>query len=94
MGTQRDVEAISHGRPQRLEVLDSVRGVAAFVVVIHHCLLLLPAFSDYFFSTWRTSATSLFQAILFYTPARIVWDGYEAVTLFNGERAGACPALG
>lgn len=82
MGTQRDVEAISHGRPQRLEVLDSVRGVAAFVVVIHHCLLLLPAFSDYFFSTWRTSATSLFQAILFYTPARIVWDGYEAVTLF------------
>lgn len=66
----------------RLEVLDSIRGVAAVVVVIHHCLLTQPAFSDYFFSTWGTEPASFMQWVLFKTPLRLVWDGYEAVTLF------------
>ena len=66
----------------RLEVLDSVRGIAAMVVVIHHCFLTQPAFSNYFFSTWRTAPANFTQWLLFRTPARLVWDGYEAVTLF------------
>ncbi len=52
------------------------------VVVVHHCLLTQPAFSDYFFSTWRTAASTPPEYLLFHTPLRIVWDGYEAVTLF------------
>ena len=66
----------------RLEMLDSVRGVAAAVVVVHHCLLTQPAFNDYFFSTWATEPATLMQWLLFKTPLRLVWDGYEAVTLF------------
>jgi peptidoglycan/LPS O-acetylase OafA/YrhL len=66
----------------RIEVLDSVRGIAAFVVVIHHCFLTRAVYSDFFFSHWKTPATSAASAILLHTPARIVWAGYEAVTLF------------
>ena len=66
----------------RLVVLDSIRGLAALVVVVHHCLLTQPAFSDYFFSNWHTQARTTLQAALFDTPARIVWAGYEAVILF------------
>ena len=80
--TGQSLAAIGRGQAQRLTVLDSVRGIAAMVVVVHHCLLTQPAFSDYFFSTWRTAATTWPQYLLFHTPLRIVWDGYEAVTLF------------
>lgn len=68
--------------PNRVFVLDSIRGVASFIVVIHHCLLTQPAFSDYFFSNWQTKAESTAQNLLFNTPLRLVWDGTEAVTLF------------
>jgi len=81
-GTGQDLSAIGRGQAQRLTVLDSVRGIAAMIVVVHHCLLTQPAFSDYFFSTWRTNASTLTEYLLFHTPIRIVWDGYEAVTLF------------
>ncbi|WP_164707802.1 acyltransferase family protein [Paraburkholderia phosphatilytica] len=66
----------------RLEVLDSVRGLAAFVVVIHHCLLTFPSFANYFFSGWSTKPSNLFEWLMFDTPARLLWAGYEAVTLF------------
>ena len=66
----------------RLEVLDSVRGLAAFVVVIHHCLLTIPSFSNYFFSGWRATPSNGFEWLMFDTPARLLWAGYEAVTLF------------
>ena len=66
----------------RIEALDSVRGIAAFVVVIHHCFLTRPVYSDFFFSQWKTNATGAISAIFLHTPARIVWAGYEAVTLF------------
>ncbi|HTR17119.1 MAG TPA: acyltransferase [Acetobacteraceae bacterium] len=82
MTTQADIGAIISGKPERLEVLDSVRGIAAFIVVIHHCLLTLPTFSDYFFSTWRTQSATTFEVLMFDTPLRLLWDGYEAVTLF------------
>jgi peptidoglycan/LPS O-acetylase OafA/YrhL len=69
-------------RPGRIETLDSVRGVAAFIVVIHHCFLTRPVYSDYFFSRWQTPAIGAVSSIFLHTPARIVWSGYEAVTLF------------
>jgi peptidoglycan/LPS O-acetylase OafA/YrhL len=66
----------------RIEALDSVRGIAAFIVVIHHCFLTRPVYSDFFFSHWKTPATGLVSWIFLYTPARLAWAGYEAVTLF------------
>jgi peptidoglycan/LPS O-acetylase OafA/YrhL len=66
----------------RIEALDSVRGIAAFIVVIHHCFLTRAVYSNFFFSNWKTPATGLVSWIFLYTPARIVWSGYEAVTLF------------
>ncbi len=68
--------------PDRIDALDSVRGVAALIVVVHHCLLTQPAFSDYFFSRWRTEHGSLTEWLMFETPLRLLWNGAEAVTLF------------
>ena len=68
--------------PDRIGALDSVRGVAALIVVVHHCLLTQPAFSDYFFSRWRTGHSSLTEWLMFETPLRLLWNGAEAVTLF------------
>jgi peptidoglycan/LPS O-acetylase OafA/YrhL len=73
---------VSQNRIGRIEALDSVRGIAAFIVVIHHCFLTRPVFSDYFFTQWKTAATGPVSAFFMHTPARIVWSGYEAVTLF------------
>jgi len=75
-------DGMDRGEPNRLVVLDCIRGIAALVVVVHHCLLTQPAFSDFFFSNWRTEPSSAVEQIMFHTPLRIVWDGYEAVTLF------------
>jgi peptidoglycan/LPS O-acetylase OafA/YrhL len=66
----------------RIAALDSVRGIAAFIVVIHHCFLTRAVYSDFFFTQWKTPATGLVSWIFLYTPARLVWAGYEAVTLF------------
>ena len=76
------MEKLPLSRIGRIEALDSVRGIAAFVVVIHHCFLTRSVYSDFFFSHWKTPATGLVSWIFLYTPARIVWGGYEAVTLF------------
>ena len=59
-----------------------MRGIAAFIVVIHHCFLTRAVYSDFFFSQWKTPATGIVSWIFLYTPARLAWAGYEAVTLF------------
>ena len=76
------VEKTEERAVHRLVVLDSIRGIAALIVVVHHCLLTQPNFSDFFFSHWRDDAAVGFERIMFHTPLRIVWSGYEAVTLF------------
>lgn len=70
---------------QRYEALDSLRGLAALAVVIHHCLLSSPLF-------WAVSsgepppdasvwAVHLIRAVTF-SPAHLIWAGGEAVVLF------------
>ena len=66
----------------RIAALDSVRGIAAFIVVIHHCFLTRPVYSDFFFSHWKTAAAGPVEKILLHTPARMMWAGDQAVTLF------------
>lgn len=55
--------------------LDSLRGVAALVVVFSHVLGVLPSLDDYEPSNW-------FESALIYSPLHALWAGTEAVTLF------------
>lgn len=59
----------------RFGELDSLRGVAAFVVMIHHYLLALPSFYPY-------GEGSVYTRIFTYTPLHLLWAGYESVLLF------------
>jgi peptidoglycan/LPS O-acetylase OafA/YrhL len=64
---------------KRIEYLDSLRGLAALSVVVHHCFLLFPAF-------WEAHSREPIQNplvwALTYTPLHLFWDGPEAVTFF------------
>jgi len=57
---------------ERLEQLDSLRGLAALSVVFCHFLSILPAIFDQSQSHW----------FLKYTPIHIFWVGHEAVIFF------------
>ena len=63
--------------PRRFLELDSLRGIAAITVVIHHLLLALPAFND---PVERSQSTALWPLI--FTPLHIAWAGGEAVIFF------------
>lgn len=58
----------------RLEELDSLRGVAAITVVLNHIFNVLPAFYN--------SGNSVYLDILKFTPLHVLWAGHEAVMLF------------
>ena len=60
----------------RYPALESLRGLAALVVVIHHHLLVFPALYPY-----RVGAAGLAGALL-HTPLHLLWAGGEAVLLF------------
>lgn len=63
---------------QRLRELDSLRGLAAFTVVIHHFLLVIPAIYLYTYgqeSFWQVN-------LLKYTLLHLLWAGHEAVIFF------------
>lgn len=63
----------------RIESLDSLRGIAAFIVVIFHCLLSFTLFYeanyDYKFTNWLVEIFTV-------TPLHTLWAGKEAVLLF------------
>ena len=63
---------------QRIREFDSLRGIAAFTVVIHHFLLILPAIDA------NTYGQKIFWQVnvIKYTPLHLVWAGREAVIFF------------
>jgi peptidoglycan/LPS O-acetylase OafA/YrhL len=66
-------------RQSRYESLDAVRGIAALIVVIHHCLLVFPVWSDV--SLHGVYATPL-AAIVGHPPVSLLWNGPAAVNVF------------
>lgn len=58
--------------------LDGLRGIAALVVVLHHCALTLPGPA----AQYRDPDPSAPWAWLAYTPAHLLWAGGEAVLVF------------
>ncbi|WP_040948843.1 acyltransferase family protein [Gorillibacterium massiliense] len=61
---------------KRFEELDSLRGLAAFSVFLHHALLML------LFTELGFSQMTLPQKILYSSPTHLIWAGTEAVFLF------------
>lgn len=66
--------------PQRLTSLDGLRGVAAFVVLLHHSLLLVPILAAAQFVSRPVTGGPL--GVLLYSPLHLLWGGTEAVYLF------------
>ena len=68
--------------PKHYRELDSLRGLAAFVVLVHHSLLFFPDFGDFFMTRGMAPPHGLVEAVLFYTPLVLFWQGRSAVMLF------------
>lgn len=67
------------GATRRIDSLDGLRGVAALIVVVYHCLLVTPTLWDQI--AGRPVRNDV-QWVLAYTPLRIIWAGGEAVWIF------------
>jgi peptidoglycan/LPS O-acetylase OafA/YrhL len=65
-------------KPGRITHLDSLRGLAALIVVFHHCLVTFPRF----WSVYQRPATTPFMRLLGNTPLHLLWDGPEFVLVF------------
>jgi peptidoglycan/LPS O-acetylase OafA/YrhL len=72
-------ERINTGK--RLAQLDSLRGLAAFTVLVSHFLLIFPAIGTLVNSTSDQTGNWFLFGIT-YTPLHIFWAGYEAVIFF------------
>ena len=66
----------------RLRSLDGLRGAAALLVVVHHCLLLFPALAGVYYAGRRTEVLDPLPHALSYSPLHLVWAGTESVYLF------------
>jgi peptidoglycan/LPS O-acetylase OafA/YrhL len=66
-------------RSQRLEQLDSLRGIAAFTVLVHHFLLVFPTF---WIVNPAFSKENWFLYLITFTPFHVFWCGPEAVVFF------------
>ncbi|WP_179884268.1 acyltransferase family protein [Bacillus toyonensis] len=64
---------------KRYEELDSLRGLAALIVVIHHCLL---TFTVFFAAYNHEFISSSIVRLLSNSPLHILWAGSESVILF------------
>ena len=66
----------------RLRSLDGLRGAAALLVVVHHCLLLFPPLAGVYYAGRRAEDLDPLAHALSYTPLHLVWAGTESVYLF------------
>ncbi|MFC7548503.1 acyltransferase family protein [Plantactinospora sp. GCM10030261] len=64
-----------------MSALDGLRGVAAFVVLLHHTLLIRPELAAGYVADPRP-AGGWVDWLLTYTPLHLAWAGAEAVVLF------------
>ena len=62
----------------RITTLDALRGIAAFVVVIHHILLA----SSQFNAVYNGGKVAGVAKIMGFTPLHVLWAGQEAVIIF------------
>ena len=62
----------------RIAPLDSLRGLAALIVVFHHCLVTFPLF----WSVYQRPATTPLMRVLGNSPVHLLWDGPEFVLVF------------
>lgn len=62
----------------RIAHLDSLRGLAALIVVFHHCLVTFPAFWE----VYQHPVGPGLMRILGNTPMHLFWDGPEFVLVF------------
>lgn len=63
----------------RIESLDSLRGIAAMIVVIFHCLL---SFSLFYEANYEFNFANRLVEIFTVTPLHTLWAGKESVFLF------------
>jgi peptidoglycan/LPS O-acetylase OafA/YrhL len=63
----------------RIESLDSLRGLAAFTVVISHCLIAFPLF---YAAHYHNAFSNQIAWLMSHTPLHTMWAGHEAVVLF------------
>jgi peptidoglycan/LPS O-acetylase OafA/YrhL len=75
---RRATNAVGAGGQSRLAALDGLRGIAAFVVVVHHALLTWTALADqYHGPNWESRTWWLA-----FSPLHLLWAGREAVIIF------------
>jgi peptidoglycan/LPS O-acetylase OafA/YrhL len=69
---------------ERIEALDSLRGIAAMVVVFSHCCMMFPELSDYglHFRMPPVDWNDPVGMLLIRTPLRVLWLGRGPVALF------------
>jgi peptidoglycan/LPS O-acetylase OafA/YrhL len=65
-------------KPGRITHLDSLRGLAALIVVFHHCLVTFPAFWE----VYQHPVAPGPMRLLGNTPLHLLWDGPEFVLVF------------
>ena len=66
-------------KPRRYASLDALRGIAASVVVVDHCMMTFPTWSDVVLHGRHSTVLS---ALLGYPPLSLLWAGDAAVKVF------------